>query len=130
MNTQLIIGLSAGFAAGSILIPLGFLWAINQANRKNKAGNDETIALMRERNQLDERQALAMERLANSNVLSKVGTPDATLPRLNPNPERRKMQITIEVGADFGRRLDNQWEVEREIAADRWNWTWAPEEEA
>ncbi len=51
-------------------------------------------------------------------------TPDAALPPLNPNPERRNMQITIEVGADFEKRLDNQWEVEREIHADRWMWNW------
>lgn len=46
------------------------------------------------------------------------------LPPLTDGP-RRKMLIEIEVGADFEKRLDNQWEVEREIRADRWNWRWA-----
>lgn len=66
-----------------------------------------------------------------------VAHPPAQPPPYTPSPmplplvvgPRRKMLITIEVGADFERRLDNQWEVEREIAADRWSWQWEPEPE-
>jgi hypothetical protein len=54
-------------------------------------------------------------------------TPDTTLPPLVPDDPRRKMLISIEVSANFEKRLDNQWEVEREINADRWSWQWAPE---
>lgn len=35
------------------------------------------------------------------------------------------MLVRISVSADFEKRLDNQWEVEREIQADRWSWEWA-----
>lgn len=52
-------------------------------------------------------------------------TPNVALPPLDPTTPRRKMVITIEVAADFEKRLDNQWMVEREIAADRWTWEWA-----
>lgn len=52
-------------------------------------------------------------------------TPDATLPPLDPTGPRRKMVVEIEVSADFEKRLDNQWMVEREIHADRWSWGWA-----
>lgn len=55
-------------------------------------------------------------------------TPDAKLPPLVPDGPRRKMLIQIEVSADFERRLDNQWEVEREINADRWSWRWADQD--
>jgi hypothetical protein len=57
-------------------------------------------------------------------------TPDPTLPPLGSGP-RRKILIEIEVSADFEKRLDNQWMVEREIHADRWKWRWAvsPHEE-
>lgn len=34
------------------------------------------------------------------------------------------MLVEIEVSADFEKRLDNQWMVEREINADRWSWQW------
>lgn len=51
-------------------------------------------------------------------------TPNSSLPPLG-DPPRRKMLIEIEVSADFEKRLDNQWMVEREIHADRWNWRWA-----
>jgi len=51
-------------------------------------------------------------------------TPDTNLPPLAEGP-RRKMIVEIEVSADFEKRLDNQWEVEREIHADRWSWKWA-----
>lgn len=54
-------------------------------------------------------------------------TPNAALPPLDPTTPRRKMVITIEVAADFEKRLDNQWMVEREIAADRWTWQWPVE---
>lgn len=54
-------------------------------------------------------------------------TPNASLPPLDPTAARRKMVITIEVAADFEKRLDNQWMVEREIAADRWTWQWPVE---
>ncbi len=57
---------------------------------------------------------------------SHFATPNASLPPLDPTAPRRKMLITIEVAADFEKRLDNQWMVEREIAADRWGWAWAP----
>ncbi len=55
-----------------------------------------------------------------------IATPNAALPPLDPAAPRRKMVVTIEVAADFEKRLDNQWMVEREIAADRWSWEWAP----
>jgi hypothetical protein len=55
-------------------------------------------------------------------------TPDSSLPPFEPDPaKRRTMLIEIEVSADFEKRLDNQWEVEREINADRWKWRWASE---
>jgi hypothetical protein len=54
-------------------------------------------------------------------------TPNASLPPLVPEGPRREMLIRISVSADFEKRLDNQWEVEREIAADRWSWEWADE---
>lgn len=56
-------------------------------------------------------------------------TPNASLPPLDPTTPWRKMVITIEVAADFEKRLDNQWMVEREIAADRWIWEWADAEQ-
>jgi hypothetical protein len=52
-------------------------------------------------------------------------TPNAKLPPLVPDGPRRAMLVEIKVGANFEKRLDNQWEVEREIHADRWNWHWA-----
>ena len=52
-------------------------------------------------------------------------TPNANLPPLVPDGPRRTMLVKIEVSADFTKRLDNQWEVEREIHADRWSWSWA-----
>lgn len=51
-------------------------------------------------------------------------TPNVKLPRIGDGP-RRKMLIEIEVSADFEKRLDNQWMIEREIHADRWSWRWA-----
>lgn len=54
-------------------------------------------------------------------------TPDPTLPPLDPDAPRRAILVRVEVAADFERRLDNQWMVEREIHADRWSWDWAPE---
>lgn len=57
-------------------------------------------------------------------VAESVKTPDASLPPLGEGP-RRSMLIEIEVTADFEKRLDNQWMVEREIHADRWKWRWA-----
>src|SRR5438477_103966 len=51
-------------------------------------------------------------------------TPNVKLPPLGEGP-RRKMLIEVEVTEDFEKRLDNQWMVEREIHADRWNWRWA-----
>lgn len=54
-------------------------------------------------------------------------TPNASLPRLNPDGPHRKMCVYVEVSANFETRLDNQWEVEREINADRWSWGWANE---
>lgn len=56
-------------------------------------------------------------------------TPNSKLPPIGGGP-RRKMLVEIEVCADFGTRLDNQWMVEREIHADRWKWRWANEYEA
>ncbi len=57
-----------------------------------------------------------------------VTTPDASLPPFEPDAtKRRKMLIEIEVSANFEKRLDNQWEVEREINADRWSWRWSDE---
>ena len=53
-------------------------------------------------------------------------TPDTSLPPLGDGP-RRKMVIEIEVDANFEKRLDNQWMVEREIHADRWCWRWPVE---
>ena len=54
-------------------------------------------------------------------------TPNASLPPLNPDAKRRTMLVEIEVGEDFEKRLDNQWEVEREIHADRYRWSWTDE---
>jgi len=54
------------------------------------------------------------------------GLANASLPPLVEGP-RRKIRITIEVAVDFEKRLDNQWEVEREINADRWTWDWLDE---
>jgi hypothetical protein len=51
-------------------------------------------------------------------------TPNTSLPPLVPDGPRRRMLIEIEVSANFEKRLDNQWEVEREINADRWLWHW------
>ncbi len=55
-------------------------------------------------------------------------TPNTALEPLDPTAARRKMLVEIEVAADFEKRLDNQWMVEREIAAGRWNWRWADEQ--
>src|SRR5260370_14228907 len=55
-------------------------------------------------------------------------TPDTSLPPLVPDGPRRKMLVEIDVSDNFERRLDNQWEVEREINADRWAWHWAEEQ--
>ena len=46
-----------------------------------------------------------------------------TLPPLWDGP-RRKIQVTVEVPADWESRLDMQWVLEREIHADRWSWDW------
>lgn len=54
-------------------------------------------------------------------------TPDPTLPAFVPDEPRRKMLVEIEVAANFEKRLDNQWEVEREVHADRWSWHWKDE---
>lgn len=60
----------------------------------------------------------------NSTTLAGPGlTPNAKLPPIG-GPLRRKIVIEVEVPADFESRLDNQWTVEREIHADRWNWNW------
>lgn len=53
-------------------------------------------------------------------------TPNVSLLPLGEGP-RRKIIIEIEVTADFEKRLDNQWMVEREIHADRWAWRWPSE---
>ena len=51
-------------------------------------------------------------------------TPNPDLPAIAGAAPKRRMLITIEVAEDFEKRLDNQWTVEREIHADRWNWKW------
>jgi len=71
--------------------------------------------------------ALKEQREAMENHPPGLATPDTSLPPLVPDGPRRKMLITIEVSANFEKRLDNQWEVEREINADRWSWRWADE---
>jgi hypothetical protein len=48
-------------------------------------------------------------------------TPNASLPPLGDGP-RRKILVTVEVPANWETRLDMQWVLEREIAADRWSW--------
>lgn len=53
-------------------------------------------------------------------------TPDASLPPLGAEP-RRPILVKVNVPADWEKRLDMQWVLEREIHADRWDWTW-PEE--
>ena len=63
--------------------------------------------------------------LFQSTMATPLPTPNPELPPFVIAGPRRKMLITIEVGADFEKRLDNQWEVEREINADRWSWRWA-----
>ncbi len=55
-----------------------------------------------------------------------MNTPDPSLPPLGDGP-RRKITITVEVPADWEKRLDMQWVLEREIHADRWNWEWPSE---
>jgi hypothetical protein len=65
-----------------------------------------------------------VEYAANLTLAGPGKTPNASLPPIGEGP-RRKMLVTIEVPADFEKRLDNQWVVEREIHADRWNWKWA-----
>lgn len=50
-------------------------------------------------------------------------TPNSKLLPLG-SPPFRKMIIEIEVSADFEKRLDNQWVIEREIHADRYSWRW------
>ncbi len=54
---------------------------------------------------------------------------DAPAPVAHPPAEAkeksRKMLVEIEVSADFEKRVDNQWMVEREINDDRWSWRWA-----
>lgn len=73
----------------------------------------------------DHRQVLGYCKDVASKALKGAdGTPNATLPPIGDGP-RRKMLIEIEVTEDFERRLDNQWMVEREINADRWEWKWA-----
>lgn len=59
-------------------------------------------------------------------IIAEMLTPDPSIPPLDPSTKKRKMLIGIEVSENFEKRLDNQWEVEREIQADRWSWTWAP----
>lgn len=51
-------------------------------------------------------------------------TPNSSLPQLGHAP-RRKMLIEIEVPENFEKCLDNQWVVEQEIHADRYNWRWS-----
>ncbi len=65
--------------------------------------------------------------LIDSHFPTPFTTPNSSLPPLDSTAPRRKMVITIDVAADFEKRLDNQWMVEREIAADRWEWCWADE---
>lgn len=50
-------------------------------------------------------------------------TPNASLPPLGDGP-RREIAVTVSVPADWERRLDMQWVLEREIHADRWRWEW------
>ena len=50
-------------------------------------------------------------------------TPNPLLPPLADGP-KRTMLVEIKVSEAFEGRLDNQWEVEREIHADRWKWHW------
>jgi hypothetical protein len=64
----------------------------------------------------------ALEKYEKADTMN---TPDSSLPPLAPEGPRRDMLIRISVSADFEKRLDNQWEVEREIQADRWSWKWA-----
>lgn len=66
--------------------------------------------------------------LCRARAIAQPTTPNAALPPFATGPTR-KMVIEIFVSADFEKRLDNQWEVEREINADRWNWRWADEKE-
>lgn len=56
-----------------------------------------------------------------------VKSPNPNLQPLDIWTPTRKMLIEIDVPNDFNKRLDNQWVVEREIRADRWNWRWADE---
>ncbi len=63
--------------------------------------------------------------IENSITLAGPGhTPKPGLPPLGEGP-RRKMLLEIEVSADFEKRLDNQWMIEREIHADRYTWRWS-----
>lgn len=57
-------------------------------------------------------------------------TPNPSLPPLAGNVPTRALSVTVMVPADWEKRLDMQWVLEREIHADRWNWEWADEKEA
>jgi hypothetical protein len=48
-------------------------------------------------------------------------TPNASLPPLGDGP-RRSILVTVSVPENWESRLDMQWVLEREIAADRWSW--------
>ncbi len=57
----------------------------------------------------------------------RLDTPNVALAPLDPSAPTRKLHVTVDVPANWENRLDMQWVIEREIAADRWGWTWASE---
>ena len=69
---------------------------------------------------LGESLASAIDRLA---AMAQPATPNAALPPLGDGP-RKKIAVTVEVPENWGKRLDMQWVLEREIQADRWSWNW------
>jgi hypothetical protein len=83
--------------------------------KKQPLAQNESVALRWMNEALNLRETV--KKLQNTT------TPDSSLPPLGDGP-RRKILIEIEVTEDFEKRLDNQWMVEREIHADRWNWNW------
>lgn len=62
---------------------------------------------------------------AELHAATRVNTPDPTLPALDPDAPKRDILIRVAVAENFEKRLDNQYMVEREIHADRWQWEWA-----
>jgi hypothetical protein len=55
-------------------------------------------------------------------------TPNASLPPLGGDGPRREILVRVSVPENWESSLDMQWVLEREIHADRWSWSWPPNE--